>query len=176
MRRALTPHPQHPTSAISKIEVEILRPDHGALTLGYVVTGAIDALRFPARKSAERADELWRQTCFEAFVAESGRAYRELNFAPSGQWAAYAFDGYREGMRDAPIARPRIETLEARNRYELRVQLAIDGGLKQGSRLGLSAVIEGNDGRKSYWALAHPSGEPDFHHPDCFALELPSAD
>jgi hypothetical protein len=36
-------------------------------------------------------------------------------------------------------------------------------------------VIEERNGRKSYWALAHPPGEPDFHHPACFALELPPA-
>jgi hypothetical protein len=40
-------------------------------------------------------------------------------------------------------------------------------------RLGLSAVIEETSGRKSYWALAHPPGKPDFHHADCFAYELP---
>jgi hypothetical protein len=35
--------------------------------------------------------------------------------------------------------------------------------------LGLSAVLEEQDGTKSYWALAHPpGGKPDFHHPDCF--------
>jgi hypothetical protein len=39
--------------------------------------------------------------------------------------------------------------------------------------VGLSAVIEETNGRKSYWALCHPPGKPDFHHPDCFALELP---
>lgn len=39
-------------------------------------------------------------------------------------------------------------------------------------RVGLSAVIEETDGTKSYWALRHPPGKPDFHHPDCFALEL----
>jgi len=38
--------------------------------------------------------------------------------------------------------------------------------------LGLSAVIEETSGRKSYWALAHPPGKPDFHHTDSFALEL----
>ena len=42
-------------------------------------------------------------------------------------------------------------------------------------RLGLSAVIEDTSGGKSYWALAHPPGKPDFHHADCFALELPPA-
>ena len=29
------------------------------------------------------------------------------------------------------------------------------------------------DGGISYWALAHPPGKPDFHHPDSFALTLP---
>ena len=41
-------------------------------------------------------------------------------------------------------------------------------------RIGLSAVIEERHGRKSYWALAHPPGKPDFHHDDCFAIELPA--
>ena len=39
--------------------------------------------------------------------------------------------------------------------------------------LALSAVIEAEDGQKSYWALAHPSDKPDFHHPQSFVLELP---
>ena len=38
---------------------------------------------------------------------------------------------------------------------------------------GVSAVIEEADGTKSFWALAHPPGGPDFHHPACFTLELP---
>jgi hypothetical protein len=43
-------------------------------------------------------------------------------------------------------------------------------------RLGLSAVIEENDGTISYWALKHLPGKPDFHHPDSFALELALSD
>jgi hypothetical protein len=39
-------------------------------------------------------------------------------------------------------------------------------------RLGLSAIIEEASGQRSYWALAHPPGKPDFHHPDSFALEV----
>ncbi len=41
-------------------------------------------------------------------------------------------------------------------------------------RIGLSAIIEDRDGAKSYWALAHPPGAPDFHHPDCFTAQLPA--
>jgi hypothetical protein len=36
-------------------------------------------------------------------------------------------------------------------------------------------VIEEVDGGLSYWALAHPPGKPDFHDPNCFALELPES-
>src|SRR3546814_9971873 len=43
-------------------------------------------------------------------------------------------------------------------------------------RVALSAVIEETDGTKSYWALRHPPGKPDFHHPDCFALALGAPD
>ena len=35
------------------------------------------------------------------------------------------------------------------------------------------AVLEEKDGTKSYWALAHPGGKPDFHDPGCFAAHLP---
>jgi hypothetical protein len=38
--------------------------------------------------------------------------------------------------------------------------------------LGLSAVIEDTNGGKSYWALTHPPGGPDFHHSDCFTHEF----
>lgn len=31
------------------------------------------------------------------------------------------------------------------------------------------------DGGRAYWALHHPPGQPDFHHPPGFALRLPYA-
>src|SRR3546814_3736372 len=48
--------------------------------------------------------------------------------------------------------------------YALRVEPGIFPD--NGAKLALSAVIEELDGTKSYWALAHPPGKPDFHHPD----------
>jgi hypothetical protein len=39
-------------------------------------------------------------------------------------------------------------------------------------RLAFGAVIEEQSGTISYWALRHPQGEPDFHHPDGFAIEV----
>ena len=149
------------------------RPRPGNLILSYVVSGRISDLRWPPVVAAARADELWRHTCFEAFIRPStGPDYYEFNFSPSTQWAAYQFSGYRSGMRIATeIAAPRIEVRSNEATFTLQAALELDG-LSSPLHLGLSAVIEETNGRKSYWALAHPPGKPDFHHADCFALEL----
>jgi len=47
--------------------------------------------------------------------------------------------------------------------YTLQAALEFDG-LSSPLHLGLSAVLEETNGRKSYWALAHPPGKADFHH------------
>jgi hypothetical protein len=50
------------------------------------------------------------------------------------------------------------------------------GLLPADSDLALTAVIEETDGTKSFWALAHAPGPPDFHNPDCFIATLPAPD
>jgi hypothetical protein len=167
-------HSDSRSAAARAIAVEVERRESGRLALRYVLTGAIDAIAWPPVAAPSRADELWRHTCFEAFVgAEGARVYREFNFAPSRQWAAYRFDDYRAGMRDAAVGAPTIETRSSGGRFELDVSVALD--LVEGTiwLLGLSAVVEEKDGAKSWWALAHPPGKPDFHHRDCFAVRVP---
>jgi hypothetical protein len=173
MRHTLRLHPGSRCVAATQIEVDIARPRPGSLILSYVVSGRISDLRMPPVAEAARADELWRHTCFEAFVRPSaGPGYYEFNFSPSTQWAAYRFDSYRSGMRVATeIDAPRIEVRSGAETYTLQVALEFDG-LSSPFHLGLSAVLEETNGRKSYWALAHPPGKADFHHSDCFTLEF----
>jgi len=178
MRQSLTIHPDSRCVAATQVEVEVSRPRSDQLTLRFVVTGNMSDIRMPPVVAAARGDELWRHTCFEAFVrASAGEAYYEFNFAPSTQWAAYRFSGYRSGMVVAnEIGAPRIDVRSAPDSYTLQVELALDRLLGLPSetpwRLGLSALIEDANGLKSYWALAHPPGKPDFHHDKCFAYEL----
>jgi hypothetical protein len=103
--------------------------------------------------------------------------YYEFNFSPSGEWAAYAFKSYRDGERvEDDGLHSGIVVHSAANILELEALVHLDRlpVARPGTslRLGLSAVIEETDGTISYWALKHPPGEPDFHHPDSFALEL----
>jgi hypothetical protein len=181
MRLALKLHPDSRCSAVTQIEVDVARPRLGNLLLRYFVTGKIGELRVPAVTPPARSDELWQHTCFEAFGRlASSPAYYELNFAPSTQWAAYRFNSYRSGMSVASeVAAPRIDVQARDASYELHAALELNrlSGLPSDAvwRLALSAVIEETSGRKSYWALAHPPGKPDFHHSDCFTLDLAAA-
>lgn len=170
----LIPHPDSPCKAVTGIEAEAVRSGPGLLALRYVLSGSLGDLVLPPRTASARTDGLWRHTCFEAFVsAPPHRGYCEFNLAPSSAWAAYRFDGYREGMRPADGAAPRIEVRSAGGALELRALLDLGDMPDTAWRVGLSAVVEAADGGISYWALAHPPGKPDFHNADCFVLELP---
>jgi hypothetical protein len=181
MPQPLRRHPDSRCVAATRIDVDVARPSPGSLVLSYVVHGKISDLRLPPISAPARGDELWQQTCFEAFVGTAaGAAYYELNFAPSTQWAAYRFSSHRSGMRVATeISASRIEVKSAPDRYTLQAALSLDelSGLPRdvGWRLGLAAITEDTNGGKSYWALAHPPGKADFHHFDGFAHELAAA-
>ena len=168
MRAGLRPHPDFPPPPNITVEAEAERRG-STLLLRYRLVGDTGGLLLAAPSAPRRTDGLWRHSCFEAFVRSAGgEAYRELNFSPSTEWAAYRFDGYRSGMAELE-AQPRI----------VRTTHGLDAAVELGSpgtwHLGLSAVLEARNGTISYWALRHPPGRPDFHHRDCFALQLPPA-
>lgn len=178
MRQQLRLHPDSRSRAVTQIEVEIAHPRADSLALSYIVTGNISGIRMPFATAGGRSDELWRHTCFEAFIrAPPDATYYELNFSPSKQWAAYRFSNYRNGMCAADeISELPIETRSGPDCYTLQASLDLDrlSNLPRDGQwhLALSALIEDQSGRMSYWALAHPSGRPDFHGAECFAYEF----
>lgn len=181
-RQPLRPHPRTPCARLEQLEAEVTRLPSNGLLLVYFLTGAMDELSLLPLAPPMRADELWRHTCFEAFLGVVGlEPYFEFNFTPSGEWAAYRFSGYRTGMAIvSEVAAPGFEVRMSARTCELKISLRTDEveGLRGDAkwRLGLSAVIEDKAGGRSYWAMAHPPGKPDFHHADSFARELPPLD
>jgi hypothetical protein len=169
----LVPHPQSPPVAINGIDVRWFETGAGQLVLRWVVRG-VEALAVPSFAGKGRGDDLWKTTCGELFLRDrEGRAYRELNFSPSGRWAAYRFDRYRDGRTDSDIPVPEV-TCES-GQFLFVLTAVIDAAVIAGAgSAGLSAVIEEKDGTISYWAIAHPEGKPDFHDPACFTLRLPA--
>ena len=177
LRLDLMPHPDTPSGLVGALEVEVERVP-GALALLYALRGDVASLRAPRPAQPRRRDGLWQRTCFEIFLrTEAAEAYCEFNLSPSSEWAAYRFSGYRDGMTVLEIDDPGIVVRTGPDRLELQAGLLLgDVALLDPARswqASVTAVIVERNGSKSFWALAHPPGAPDFHHRDCFALELP---
>jgi hypothetical protein len=170
-------HAHTPMPAIDAVRVQAQRQHHGRMAIHYAILGDISQIMMPIIMAQERADDLWRTTCFELFLTAGCGQYLELNFSPSSRWAAYLFEGYRSGRRNTDMLTvSRLDIQASARSLELGVVVDLAPMTAATTEAdwvaGFSAVIEARDGAKSYWALAHPPGEPDFHHEDCFAAIL----
>ena len=178
LRAGLICHPDSMNPAVRRIEASVARSAGGVLAVVYRLQGNIGQLRVPAWTGCAAGERLWEHTCFETFISRPGASvYHELNFAPSGAWAAYAFARYREGspLADTSLD-PRIAVRRGEGTVELEASIPLERLLPDYAggplALGLSAVIEDRQGGLSYWALAHPGSRPDFHHRDSFVLKM----
>ncbi len=174
-------HPHYAGRAVRSIAVRVndMRDNvRGArLALSFALEGEIARLRIPATRAPRMAEKLWQHTCFEAFLGIAGEpAYYEFNFAPSGEWMAYAFRDYRIGttLQDAGFS-PAITVRRSAEKLEVDAVVYLDGlrfPPDSRLRLGLAAVVEDDAGALSYWALQHPPGKPDFHDSAAFTIAL----
>ena len=173
MTLTLHPHPDHLPENIRSVEASVMALGPHWLCLRWKVEGT-QTLVVPPFAGKGRADNLWQTTCFEMFVKpEGGEGYTEFNLSPSERWAAYDFSGYRSGMENRAMTRQPDCTIRRGGSiaiFDASIPVADLPALPW--RAGLSAVLEEQGGRKSYWALNHPDGKADFHDPTCFALSL----
>lgn len=177
MHLDLVPHPAAPPSSPpfkvwARVEHSAAFGAMATTNIWFGIGAPMERFVVPADDEPHRADELWRTTCFEAFLqAPDGETYREWNFAPSGNWAAYDFNSYRDGMAQPDVAQPPYIRVEDNfTWWAVGATIAVEAGTDW--QLGLSAVLEEKDGTKSYWALAHCGEKPDFHEAGCFTAKL----
>ncbi len=171
----LVPHPASPPPEGVRIAVDVAGEDDGSVRLAYRISAPAGTLMFPEPALPGAVDGLWQRTCCEAFVAAPSQAtYTEFNFSPSGQWAIYAFDDYRQRSagQGKPIWQPAIGFGQDGDAHVLRVRLDAAQLPARPCALSLACVLQDAAGGLSYWALRHPGATPDFHHRDGFALML----
>jgi hypothetical protein len=176
----LIPFAADPAAAIRHIDVRVARPAPARLALEYELVGNLAGVRVGGSGPGagvnpdQPTDGLWRHTCMEVFVGrEPPGPYLEFNLAPTGQWAAYRFSGYRSGMAPLSLIRaPRIEFRTQSDRLLLSADVELPADLGGHLRLGIAAVVEDAQGQLGYWALRHAGQRPDFHHPDSFGFEI----
>lgn len=173
---ALCPFSADGTPSDLRLEGEVSR-EGDLLRLRYRLGGAIDTVRVPAPvASPERRDGLWTTTCFECFWGLEGeRPYWELNLSPAGPWNLYRLEDYRLGLRPEPgYDQPLHRVSQGGGVLSVELDLPLPAPIPQDAPLqvAIAAVIEDRCGQLSYWALAHPEAEPDFHRRDAFLLRL----
>ena len=176
---SLNCHKATPCGEVRAIHVRVRRT-RAELETHFRLDGNIARICLRPPGGPQEIVELWRHTCFEVFVAVEGQTtYHEFNFAPFLEWRVYAFRSYRDldpaSRADRlPFASYCRQSADERLELDARIFLPGMSAIYSHSplRLGLSAVIEPRNGSLSYWALRHPAGKPDFHHPDAFALQL----
>ena len=180
-RTKLASHPTSSAPFLISVLASAGRREDRWLEFDISPRGDMSAIAWPGGGESRwenwtKGDDLWKRTCFECFVRLKGSdAYLEFNFSPDGQWAAYEFDSYRDGMRMASgvnLAVARFWVKERKAGCAAMLELP-DAFRSAEWQIGVSAIIEATNGTKSYWALAHPDGPPDFHDPACFATTLP---
>ncbi len=127
----------------------------------------------------ERTDDLWKTTCFEAFLAIGDEPeYLEFNFSAASFWAAYQFCEYREGRSNLVLnAVPEIYLDMSNSHFALEATVQLPMQWQQGRfAIGVTVVAEESGGTKSYWAFDHKKAEPDFHDRSCFTMQLEAAE
>ena len=165
---ALAAHPAAPPLVPVGVTASAALEPRG-LVLRFVVAAKPGVVSLAPRVPRPgRRDRLWEHTCCEAFVGTAdGDAYLELNLAPSGDWALWAFDGYRAGMRAAATLAPRVRVIHSAD--GLRVDAILDAAVAHAFlgappwTVALAAVVEASDGQLAYFASSHAGEQPDFH-------------
>jgi hypothetical protein len=172
MKISLLRHSATPAPAVRDLQASASWRGAGTLAVTFSLNADFAQLKLASPSIPRRVDELWRHTCFEVFAKAIGESsYLEFNFSPSGEWAAYRFEDYRQGMSPlALISEPTIEVERGKDRFDLAATVTLPRSAQY--RLALCAVIEDELGKLSYWALGHSPERPDFHHPLSFKLTL----
>ena len=170
--------PFAPDPAVADLRLTAsLRRDGDSLRLQHRLQGPLDTvvLEAPAPEP-ERRDGLWQSTCLECFLTAPGEeAYWEINLSPAGHWNLYRLSGYRRDLSPEPaFTRLPFQVRRGPGVLELDLACSLPPGLAGAPVItaSLCAVIAHRGGSTSYWALAHPATEPDFHHRGGFQLSL----
>ena len=157
------------------------------LRFAFQICGDRSSLSLPELQASHlrrQLDELWQSTCFEVFIGAAGELpYLEFNFAPSGDFAIYAFERYREGMMTiVPLVAPLLAVEHSSDRYTfsgtVRLRLSSERIHKIGRapalEASLTAVVKSREENAvpNYWAIRHAGERADFHLRESFLIKL----
>lgn len=152
----------------------VLTLEKHKILLSFLLKGEVDAYVMHEKLTLQRADELWRKSCFELFLADSTQeGYYELNFSPSLAWNFYYLSGYRAEVQEVEtLQEPKIEIHQKEGLFEICFELELgEFSLEQFDCYNVATILLTQENERTFWSTKHLSTVPDFHHRENF-LEI----
>ena len=168
----------YPAANIPAIEITgaIIRQDN-IISIHYSVRGEIKNILLPNPSTSSRKDDLWKATCFEFFIAIPNLPeYWEFNMSPSSEWNIYHMDTYRRiGFREeSAIDELQFAFKQTANEFSADISVNLHSIIRlvQNLQVNVTAIIQTKDKNETYWSLAHPSQQADFHLKESFIINI----
>ena len=162
MKHFLQPHSQKTELTI----VSRLTFDSNNISLHFKISGAVKKYQIPLKENLKRANNLWKATCFELFLANSKtQSYYEINISPTLHWNIYRLETYRAEPKELiSSSKPIIEIKEDEKSYEIDFELECkELDLVEFDQYNLAVILLNKQNEREFWAV-NPVGErPDFH-------------
>jgi len=140
------------------------------LSLSFSLEGGLEDYLFPAVCKNKKANELWKATCFELFLASSNEeAYYELNVSPSLEWNFYSLPTYRAEVKEVENVSLNINTFKKENTYEINMTLESDIlDFESFDTCNMTAILLTKNRERTFWSLKPMGDVPDFHNKEFF--------
>jgi len=137
------------------------------LQLTFTLEGDLNAYLLPKEEKILRANELWKATCFELFLADTeSKEYYELNISSSLAWNFYFLKEYRvkpEEVKNLLI--PKIKSFRNKDKYEIIFELeSAEIDFEKFELFNLATILLTVKKERTFWSFIPQSGVPDFHN------------
>jgi hypothetical protein len=145
------------------------------LSIEYKLQGQAPIIIPQIVDTPSRQGNLWEYTCCEFFLGlENSTQYWEFNLSPSGHWNVYRFLNYRQNLvEETAFDSLPFQVSQEKEALQLKLEVNLSKIIfEQSLEVGISTVVEDEQGNLSYWALNHFAKEADFHQRNSFALYL----
>ena len=140
--------------------------------LTFMLNGEIKNYIVPNKEKLKRANELWKTTCFELFLANSKEEkYYELNISPTLAWNFYTLSEYRAVPKEvAEEIEPLIMSRRDEENYEITFELESKTvNFEAFDTFNLACILLSNAKKRTFWSLNPQHGLPDFHNQQSFS-------
>ena len=156
------------TKVYAKIKLQ-----HNKFKIEYEITADLSQYNFPKETKQQRANELWRDTCFELFIANnSSQEYYEINISSSTEWNTYHFESYKKEMQESnKFSVPSIQNQQSNNRYSFSFEMNFQEDIFEKKLLiNLAVILLDRDGVRQFYSINRREKLPNFHDRNGFDL------